>query len=137
MIAADVSPTDTPIAVTMPGEHLQSSMIGSSVKPPPAAPPPRRAPRGSPALLGRDPAVEAVGGHRVHAEGLVQLAEQVVRRQVAVLELLAVRADLVVDELAHGVAHHLELFGPFEHGPEWYAALSGTHGAGVTRVQSA
>ena len=35
MIAAAVRPTDTPIAVTMPGEHLQSSMIGSSVNPPP------------------------------------------------------------------------------------------------------
>ena len=39
MIAAAVSPTDTPSAVTMPGEHLQSSMIGSSVKPPPPPPP--------------------------------------------------------------------------------------------------
>ena len=38
MIAAAVRPTDTPIAVTMPGEHLQSSMIGSIVNPPP---PPR------------------------------------------------------------------------------------------------
>ena len=43
MIAAAVSPTDTPIAVTMPGEHLHSSMIGSSVNPPP--PPPPLAPR--------------------------------------------------------------------------------------------
>ena len=40
MIAAAVRPTDTPIAVTMPGEHLQSSMIGSMVKPPPPPPPP-------------------------------------------------------------------------------------------------
>ena len=34
LIAAAVSPTDTPIAVTMPGEHLHSSMIGISVNPP-------------------------------------------------------------------------------------------------------
>ena len=42
LIAAAVSPTDTPIAVTMPGEHLHSSMIGISVKP---APPPPPSPR--------------------------------------------------------------------------------------------
>ena len=41
MMAAAVRPTDTPIAVTMPGEHLQSSMIGSIVNPPP--PPSRSA----------------------------------------------------------------------------------------------
>ena len=37
-------------------------------------------------------------GHLVHAERRVQLAQQVVGRQVAVLELLAVRPDLGVDE---------------------------------------
>src|SRR4051794_4957048 len=31
LMAADVSPMDTPIAVTMPGQTLQSSMIGMSV----------------------------------------------------------------------------------------------------------
>jgi hypothetical protein len=60
--------------------------------------------------------VEGIGGHCVHTERLVQPAQEVIRRQVAVFQLLAVRPDLVVDELAHGVAHHLELFGPFEHG---------------------
>ena len=35
LIAAAVRPTETPMAVTMPGEHLQSSMIGSIAKPPP------------------------------------------------------------------------------------------------------
>src|SRR6188768_141959 len=40
MIAADVSPTETPSAVTMPGEHLQSSMIGNIVNPPPPPQPP-------------------------------------------------------------------------------------------------
>src|SRR5215208_5964702 len=40
MIAAEVSPTDTPIAVTIPGEHLHSSMMGRSVNPPPPPPPP-------------------------------------------------------------------------------------------------
>ena len=67
-------------------------------------------------LVGRDAAVEAVGRHRIHPERLVHPAEEVVRREVAVLELLAVRTNLVVDELAHCIAHHLELFGPFEHG---------------------
>src|SRR5665213_3966060 len=33
LIAADVSPTDTPSDVTIPGEHLQSSMIGNKVNP--------------------------------------------------------------------------------------------------------
>ena len=33
------------------------------------------------------------------------------------LELLAVRTDLVVDELPHRVADHLQLFRPFVHGP--------------------
>ncbi len=32
MIAAEVRPTDTPIAVTMPGHHRHSSMMGISVK---------------------------------------------------------------------------------------------------------
>ena len=122
MIAAEVSPTDTPIAVTMPGEHLQSSMIGSIVKPPPF-PRSRSLPLAAPELslascagfFRGDPLVEAVGGHLVHAERLVQLAQQVVRREVAVLELLAVRADLGVDERADRVPHHQQLFGPLEH----------------------
>ena len=59
------------------------------------------------ALLGVDAALEAVAGHRVHAERGEQLAEDVVRRQVAVLELLPLRTDLVVHELADRVADHL------------------------------
>ncbi len=39
MIAAEVSPTDTPMAVTMPGQWRHSSMMGMSVYP---ASPPRR-----------------------------------------------------------------------------------------------
>ena len=50
MMAAAVRPTDTPIAVTMPGEHLQSSMIGSSVKPPPPLPRSRSLPLAAPEL---------------------------------------------------------------------------------------
>ena len=100
----------------MPGEHLQSSMIGSIVNPPPAtAPAFALRPRGCRVLLRRDALVEAVGGHLVHAERLVELAQEVVRRHVAVLELLAVRADLGVDERAHRVTHHQQLFGPLEH----------------------
>jgi hypothetical protein len=89
-------------------------MIGSIVIAPP--------PRGARAVVGRarplvrarfglDPPVERVGGHRVHAEGLVELAQQVVRREVAVLQLFAVGPDLVVDELAHGLPDHLHLVG--------------------------
>ena len=46
MIAAAVRPTDTPSAVTMPGEHLHSSMIGSMRHParPPPPPPSARSP---------------------------------------------------------------------------------------------
>ena len=95
-------------------------MIGSIVIPAPPPPPPlalarsRVARRVFSASMRR---LKRVARHLVHAERLVQLAQQVVRRQVAVLELLAVRADLVVDELPHRVADHLQLFGPFEHGP--------------------
>ena len=122
MIAAAVSPTDTPIAVTMPGEHLHSSMIGSSVNPAAAT----AAARVSPARARSLRRFFSASMRRcrsesraicVHAERRVELAQQVVRRQVAVLELLAVRADLVVDELPHRVADHLQLFGPFVHGP--------------------
>ena len=120
MIELAVSPTDTPIAVTMPGEHLQSSMIGSSVIPPATTPATcfllaLRSVRRS--FFGFDPALEGIARHRVHAERGVQLAEEVVRREVAVLELLSMRADLVVDELPYGVADHLQLFRPFVHGP--------------------
>ena len=89
-------------------------MIGSMVNPPP--PPPRaRSLRRRRVLLGVDAPVEAVGGHLVHAEGLVELPQQVVGREIAVLELLAVRADLGVDERAHRVTNHHQLFGPLEH----------------------
>jgi hypothetical protein len=59
---------------------------------------------------------EAVAGHGVHAEGAEQLAEDVVGREVAVLELLPARRDLGEDELAHRVADHDLLFGPLVHG---------------------
>ena len=57
MIVPAASPVLTPIAVTRPGEHRQSSMIGRSMKPAPAPPPgrarsrPRRS--GSPWLARR------------------------------------------------------------------------------------
>jgi hypothetical protein len=75
----------------------------------------------------RDPTLERVPRHRADAERRVQLAQQVVRRHVAVLEVVAVRPDLLVDEVAHRAPDHLELFWPFEHhclqplvGPEQY-----------------
>ena len=42
MIAAAVRPTETPMAVTIPGEHLHSSMMGSRENPPPPIVTPRR-----------------------------------------------------------------------------------------------
>ena len=100
MIAADVSPIDTPIAVTMPGQCRHSSMIGSipmatavgsRVEAPIALLLLRRLllPRRDP-LLALDAHLEVLAGHRVEPERGEQLAEDVVRRKVAVLELLAV-----------------------------------------------
>jgi predicted RNA-binding protein len=60
-------------------------------------------------------ALEAVPGHGVHAEGGEQLAEDVVRRQVAVLQLTVVRHDLLGDEVAHGRLHHALLVRPLDH----------------------
>ncbi len=96
MIAADVRPTLTPIAVTMPGQYRHSSMIGIIVNAAPLPPP-------SPSVVGvglgigvssvaLDLALEALPRHRVHAEGAEQLAQDVVGRDVAVLELLEVAA---------------------------------------------
>ena len=53
------------------------------------------------------------------------------------LELLAVRPDLVVDELAHGVAHHLLLFGPFVHGADRYRSAYLRRPWAVRRTSSA
>ena len=125
MIAVAVSPTDTPSAVTMPGEHLHSSMIGSSVIPPDPRDPWSRSP--SLAAAGAAPAPFAASFsasiRRLKESRAIASIPNVVysfrRRsyggQVAVLELFPVRADLVVDELTHGVADHLQLFGPFVH----------------------
>ena len=66
-------------------------------------------------LLGLDAPLEALARHRVHAERGEELAQDVVRRQIAVLELVALRDDLGLDELADGVPDHLLLFGPLEH----------------------
>jgi hypothetical protein len=51
----------------------------------------------------------------VEAEGLHHLAQDVVRGQVAVLELLVVRLDLGVDETPDHVADEQVLFAPFDH----------------------
>ena len=67
-------------------------------------------------LLDLDALLEAARGHGVHAEGREQLAEDVVGRRVAVLELLDVRLDLLLHELADGVADHQLLVGPLVHG---------------------
>ena len=119
MIAADVSPIDTPIAVTMPGHTRHSSMIGISDMPPPSPPPDDSdSATSSPASIARSrsmPLLEPLAGHRVHPEGGEQLAQDVVRRQIAVLELVDVRADLVVDEALHRIADHLVLVTPLEH----------------------
>ena len=63
-----------------------------------------------------DLALEAVPGHLVHAEGREQLAQDVVGRRVAVLELVEVGLDLRLDEPAHGVAQHQLLVTPSVHG---------------------
>ncbi len=78
----------------------------------------------APILLGLGPVpgrlalqlpLEAVPSHLVHAEGGVQLADDVVGGQVPVLEGLDVRDHLGLDEPPHGLPHHQLLFGPLEH----------------------
>ena len=90
-MACAVSPTLTPIAVTMPGHQRHSSMIGMICMPAESSPSPARERRS--ALLARRPAFsraicfgEALARHLVHAEGRHHLAQDVVGRHVAVLE---------------------------------------------------
>src|SRR5262249_27320360 len=75
--------------------------------------------------LAFDALLELLSGERVEPEGAEHLAEDVVRGNIAELELLAMGADLVVDELAHRVAHHRVLLTPLEHrspsSPPWRA----------------
>jgi hypothetical protein len=97
-------------------------MIGMSARA--AAPPsPRPAPaplvlwcRTGSRLFAFHLLLEPFPGHLVHAEGGVELADDVVGRHVPVLELLEVGHHLRLDESADGIPHHQLLFGPFEHG---------------------
>ena len=125
MIAAEVSPIDTPMAVTMPGHHRHSSMIGIIWKATALAASRRVAGRVVAGLgLGRRPRAFSSAicrSKRSRAMASMpkvgeQLAEDVVGREVAVLELTVVRHDLLLDEVAHGGAHHLLLVRPLEHG---------------------
>src|SRR5262249_23610679 len=67
-------------------------------------------------LLARDLAREALARHLVHAEGAHELAQDVVRRQVAVLEGLPVWLDLLVNDPPYHVADHQVLLVPLDHG---------------------
>ena len=122
MIAALVRPIDTPIAVTMPGQWRHNSMIGiidtaaSLVRPAASACRRRRLRPAGRVPLAFDATLELLARHDVHAERGEQLAQDVVGRQITVLELVALGHDLRLDELADGIADHLMLFGPFEHG---------------------
>ena len=80
-------------------------------------------------LLARDLLLEARARHLVDAEGREQLAQDVVGRQVAVLELLEVRLDLRFDEAPHRVADHLVLLAPLDHG---YSSRFAARGARST-----
>jgi len=73
-IAAEVSPTLTPIAVTIPGEHLHSSMIGTIAI---AAPkPPRALP--SPSLVGASASPLAIAMRRSKASRCIEPMPNVV-----------------------------------------------------------
>ena len=88
----------------------------------PPRPARRRRRRRSPSDSGsrRELLREPVAGQLVHSEGGVQLPDDVVGRQVAVLELVDVGHHLGLDEPPDGVADHQLLFGPFEHrAPPW------------------
>ena len=62
----------------------------------------------------------------IDAEGGVELAQDVVGREVAVLELFELRNDLFGDKAPHGVANHLVLLVPLDHrgllGMRWPAS---------------
>ncbi len=113
MMAAEVRPIDTPMAVTMPGLWRQISMIGSIVMAMAlaiAGPAPLGASSPAARLLPLDLLLEALASHRVHAEGREELAQDVVGREVAELELVTLRRDLGLDELADRVPDHQLLF---------------------------
>src|SRR5213592_1488428 len=66
-------------------------------------------------LLALDLLLEADAGHLVEAEGLHHLAQDVVGRQVAMLELHEVRLHLRLDEAADHIADELMLLAPLDH----------------------
>src|SRR4029077_17961785 len=59
---------------------------------------------------------KALARHLVQAEGTHELAQDVVRRQVAVLEVMPPGLDLLVDEPPRHVANHQVLLAPLDHG---------------------
>ena len=66
-------------------------------------------------FLAFDLLAETSPRHLVDAERSEHLAQDVVRRHVAVLEVLDVGFDLRLDELPHGVLDHCLLFVPLDH----------------------
>ena len=90
-IAAAVRPTDTPSAVTMPGQYRDSSLMRTSIR---ARVEPRRpSTRHQARPRRRDQSRasrlrEAVASHGVDSERGEQLAQRVVGREVSVLELV-------------------------------------------------
>ena len=78
----------------------------AGLRPPPPNMPPDDPLRDTPAVAHRGQSfLERLLGHRVDAEGGEQFADDRVRRHVAALEIVEVRADLTVDEVADRVAH--------------------------------
>ena len=92
---ADEARADPADLLDQDDAHARLRAAAESGSPPPRSPPDGRVRSRS---FASSLASES-DGHRVDAERLPELAQDVVRRQVAELELLAVRADLGVDEL--------------------------------------
>ena len=123
LMAAEVRPMLTPMAVTMPGQYAAQLDDRDHRERRVAAALPDRA-LGRRLALGHgigdgplelDLAGEAVPGHLVHAERREELAQRGVRRRVAVFELVDVRFDLRLDEPPHGVLQHQLLVAPSIH----------------------
>ncbi len=118
------SPVVTPSAVTIPGQRRELDdgderhrrLARAAAVPVPAAVPLSR-PLPGPLALERP--AEALPGELVQPEGGVELPDDVVGGQVAVLQVVQPGVDLLVDEPADRVADRQVLVAPLEHGYCW------------------
>ena len=70
--------------------------------------------------------LEGLLGHHIHAEGLYQLAKDVVGRHAVVFDVIQLRHDFLFHEIAHHLLDHLLLFGPLDHGAVLFVEVVST-----------